>query len=76
MESMQEPPVRDRSELPAVSRKFELIAPEEIKRAILTVTQESYGIAPLEMSNAVFRRIRQADVRAIRLVRGGVQFQF
>ena len=47
--AMQQPPVRDRSELPAASRKFEFVAPEEIRRAILIVVEESYGIVPGEV---------------------------
>jgi very-short-patch-repair endonuclease len=53
--AMQESPLRDRSQLPAASRKFEFVAPEEIRRAILTVVEESYGIAPPEVPNAVCR---------------------
>ncbi|MYF99613.1 DUF3320 domain-containing protein [Candidatus Poribacteria bacterium] len=36
--------VRDRSELPNASRKWELIAPEEIEMAIRLVVSEAYGI--------------------------------
>jgi hypothetical protein len=53
--AMQQPPVRDRSELPAGSRKLEFVAPEETRRAILTVVGESYGIAPVEVPSAVCR---------------------
>ena len=53
--AMQQPPVRNRSDLPAASRKFEFVAPEEIRRAILVVVQDSYGIAPQEVPNAVCR---------------------
>ncbi len=52
---MKQPPVRDRSELPAASRKLEFVAPEEIRRAILIVVEESYGIVPTEVPNAVCR---------------------
>ena len=48
-------PVRDRSELPAASRKLEFVAPEEIRQAILIVVEESYGIVPVELPNAVCR---------------------
>lgn len=61
-QGMQDPPVRDRSELPAGSRKFEFIAPEEIKRAILIVAQESHGITPSEVANAVWRLLGFARV--------------
>jgi len=53
--AMLQPPVRDRSDLPAASRKFEFVAPEEIRRAILLVVQESYGIALAEVPSAVCR---------------------
>jgi very-short-patch-repair endonuclease len=53
--AMKQPPVRDRSELPAASRRLEFVAPEEIRRAILIVVEESYGIVPAEVSNAVCR---------------------
>jgi very-short-patch-repair endonuclease len=53
--AMKQPPVRDRSELPAASRKLEFVAPEEIRRAILIVVEESYGIVPAEVPNAVCR---------------------
>lgn len=53
--AMQLPPVRDRSELPAASRKLEFVAPEEIRQAILIVVEESYGIVPVELPNAVCR---------------------
>jgi hypothetical protein len=52
---MKETPVRDRSELPAASRKLEFVAPEEIRRAILMVVQESHGIAPEEVTGATCR---------------------
>jgi hypothetical protein len=53
--AMQQPPVRDRSALPAASRKLEFVPPEELRRAILLVVQESYGIVPGEVPNAVCR---------------------
>ena len=60
--TMQDPPVRDRSDLPAASRKFEFIAPEEIKRAIVGLTQDSHGIAPPEVASAVCRVLGFARV--------------
>lgn len=48
--------VRDRSNLPAVSRRIELIAPEEIQRAVLLVIEDSYGMPSSEVSVAVCRR--------------------
>jgi hypothetical protein len=41
------------SAIPAASRKLELVAPDELRRAILIVVQESYGIVPAELPNAV-----------------------
>ncbi|MHC5538461.1 DUF3320 domain-containing protein, partial [Singulisphaera rosea] len=41
---MSKPPVRDRSDLPAASRKIELIAPEEIEQAVEKVVGDSFGI--------------------------------
>lgn len=41
---MQVPPVRDRSDLPASSKKIELISPEEIAAAILHVVTSSFGM--------------------------------
>ena len=55
--AMQQPPVRDRSALPAASRKLEFVTPEEIRRAILIVVQESYAIVPTDVPNAVCRLI-------------------
>jgi hypothetical protein len=60
--NMQQPTVRDRSVLLAASRKLELVAPEEIRRAILIVVQESYGIVPEEVPNAVCRLLGFARV--------------
>jgi very-short-patch-repair endonuclease len=53
--TMQQSPVRNRSELPAASRKLEFVAPEEVRRAILIVVEESYGIVPTEVPSAVCR---------------------
>jgi hypothetical protein len=41
---MVRPAVRDRSDLPAASRKMELVAPEEIAVAIEQIVGNSYGI--------------------------------
>ena len=49
--------VRDRSLLPAGSRKIEFIAPEEIEAAILGIVNESYGIAAEEVPAAVCRML-------------------
>ncbi len=53
--TMEQPPVRNRSELPATSRKLEFVAPEEVRRAILIVVEESYGIVPTQVPSAVCR---------------------
>jgi hypothetical protein len=53
--AMKAPPVRDRSDLPAASRKLEFIAPEEIRLAIVMVVEDAYGIAPEEVPSAVCR---------------------
>jgi very-short-patch-repair endonuclease len=42
--TMQQPPLRDRSALPAISRKLPLVAPEELARALRTVTQQSFAL--------------------------------
>ncbi len=41
-----EPPIRDRSDLPAASKKAELVAPEEIGRAIERVVSDALGMEP------------------------------
>ena len=42
---MTRPPVRDRSGLPAASRKLEMVSDEEMAEAICVVVGRSYGIA-------------------------------
>ena len=41
---MARPPIRDRSELPAQSRKIELVAPEELGEAVRIVVERSIRI--------------------------------
>ena len=53
--TMQQPLIRDRSELPATSRKLEFVAPEEIRRAVLMVVEQSFGIVSIEVPTAVCR---------------------
>src|ERR1035438_8950417 len=53
--AMNQPLVRDRSDLPAASRKLEFVAPEEIRLAIVMVVEDSYGIVPEEVPSAVCR---------------------
>jgi len=59
---MTEPPVRDRSKLPQGSRKLDLVAPEEIHRAILMAVNKSCGMAPEEIPGAVCQMLGFARV--------------
>lgn len=52
---MEQPVVRDRSGLPEVSRKMELIAPEEIGAAVELVVERSYGIGREQLPDGVRR---------------------
>jgi very-short-patch-repair endonuclease len=60
--TMNQSPVRDRSALPAASRKLELVAGEEIRQAILRVVEESYGIVPEDVPAAVCRLLGFARI--------------
>ncbi len=68
---MQQPPVRDRSDLPDVSRKIHLIAPEETAAAIERGVAASYGMDRTEIPAAVlrlllsFRRATEAAQRHV-----------
>jgi hypothetical protein len=66
--AMTTPEPRDRSALPASSRKLELIAPEELAEAVLRVARESFGIEPDSLAPAAARLLGFArvmeDVRA------------
>jgi len=42
--TMQQPPLRDRSQLPAISRKLTLIAPEELAHAVYTIVRHSFAL--------------------------------
>lgn len=42
--SMRQPPLRDRSQLPASSRKLVLVAPEELALALCTIVTQSFGL--------------------------------
>ena len=42
--TMQQPPLRDRSTLPAISRKLAFVAPEELTRALRTVVEQSFAL--------------------------------
>jgi hypothetical protein len=52
---MTTPPVRDRSGLPAASRKLELISPEELREAARLVVRSSLGIAAQNLPAEVSR---------------------
>lgn len=52
---MVSPPVHDRSIFPSVSRKIDLIAPEEIAAAIREIVENSYGIDQEDVAPAVCR---------------------
>lgn len=52
---MRQPVLRERSKLPASSRKVEFISPEEIALAIEKVVSEAYGIEPEKIPSAVCR---------------------
>ncbi|GAA4347585.1 hypothetical protein GCM10023185_02730 [Hymenobacter saemangeumensis] len=43
--SMKTPPVRERSALPAASRKLPYVAPEELAQAVLTVVGDGFAVA-------------------------------
>jgi len=59
---MTTPLVRDRSTLPLSSRKLDLVAPEEIRRAIVDAVKASCGMNPDEVPNAVCRALGFARV--------------
>lgn len=42
--AMPQPPLRDRSQLPAISRKLPLVAPEELALALRTVVAQSFAL--------------------------------
>ncbi|SES71185.1 DUF3320 domain-containing protein [Hymenobacter actinosclerus] len=42
--TMQQPPLRDRSQLPAISRKLPFVAPEELAVALRTVVAQSFAL--------------------------------
>jgi hypothetical protein len=59
---MRAPVVRDRSALPAPSRRLELIGPEEVARAIEATVAASFGIAPDALAAAVGRALGFARI--------------
>ncbi len=60
--AMQEPVVRDRSTLPAPSRKLDLIASAEVARGIEAVVAASFGIEPDALPAAVGRALGFARI--------------
>ncbi|MDF7812687.1 DUF3320 domain-containing protein [Hymenobacter sp. YC55] len=42
--TMQQPPLRDRSNLPAISRKLAFVSPEELARALRTMVEQSFAL--------------------------------
>jgi hypothetical protein len=52
---MTDPPVRDRGSLPAPSRRIELIAPEELARAVEQVVADAFGLEPAAIPAATCR---------------------
>ena len=74
---MREPPLRDRANLSASTKKLSFVAPEEIAIAVETVVENSFGINPKDASVAVgrllgFKRItddmRDVIDRVVRLM--------
>jgi hypothetical protein len=55
LKEMRQPIPRDRSRLPASSRKLEFVAPEELAAAIERVVSEAYGMVPDHIPSAVCR---------------------
>ncbi|PKB72648.1 MAG: hypothetical protein BZY75_06030 [SAR202 cluster bacterium Io17-Chloro-G7] len=53
--TMAEPTLRDRSELPASSRKIDLVSPEELCMAVRRVVAASYGIAFQDITGAAVK---------------------
>ena len=75
---MHEAPIRDRRELPDASKKYNLIAPEELAAAIEKVVADSYGMDRSEIPAAVsslllgFRRTAGAAQRQVTEVLEGM----
>jgi very-short-patch-repair endonuclease len=59
---MEQPPIRDRSNLPNGSRKLEFVAPEEIQRVIVDAVVGSYGMNADDVPTAVCRMFGFARV--------------
>jgi hypothetical protein len=75
---MCEVPLRDRSEVPDVMKKVELIAPEEIAGAVENVVADSFGMDKAEIPAAVlrlllgFRRTTEAAQRRVTEILDGM----
>ncbi|MDA2933977.1 DUF3320 domain-containing protein [Acidobacteria bacterium AH-259-D05] len=70
---MEQPEVRDRSNLPAISRDIEMIAPEEVARALQVVVTASLGIEPksgVEEACRLFglKRVTQKTAKVVETV--------
>jgi very-short-patch-repair endonuclease len=52
---MQQPPLRDRSQLPAASRNLTFIAPQEVALAVEKVVGEAFGMPVAEVAPGVAR---------------------
>ncbi|GIK55361.1 MAG: DUF4011 domain-containing protein [Chloroflexi bacterium] len=66
----ERPLVRNRAQLPAVSRKFEFIAPEEVEEAVLLVVYDAVGITREEIPPTVgrllgFRQVGEGVTTAV-----------
>jgi hypothetical protein len=61
---MEQPELRDRSNLPNSSRKLELVAPEEIALAVAQTVARSLGIDRHEVPGPVARLLGFAKVTA------------
>ena len=68
---MNEPSLRDRSELPASSRKIEFVAPEELALAVRRVVAASYGISFDDITGAAVKLLGFG--RATNEMRGRVE---
>lgn len=71
---LERPLVRDRAQLPSVSRKFDYICPEEIEAAVCLVVADACGIAPEEIPHLTGQLFgfRQLGGRAQAAVRKAV----
>ena len=66
-------PVRDRGELPAASRKLELISPEEVQKAIVETVTSSMGIERTDIPTEACRKF--GFLRVTETMKGAVLSQ-